>query len=80
MSHKQDALKMAIEQIENSRDIGSEAAMLVSDELATIIDERYTLRHKASTFSCYVSSEEKEQKISKKETKSKKLLKKLFGF
>ncbi len=77
-----DALKMAIREIENNKKVGTEAAMLIPDQKEQLnkLEERYTLRHKASTFSCYVSPEEKEEKISKKETKSKKLLKKIFGF
>lgn len=75
-----DALKMAIREIENNKKVGTEAAMLVSDNSVAKVNERYTLRHKASTFSCYVGSEEKEQKLSKKETKTKKLLKRIFGF
>ena len=80
MSHKEDMLKMAIRQIENNKNVGTEAAMLVSDKQLNKIDERYTLRHTSSMFSCYVSPEEKEQRLSNKETKTKKLIKKIFGF
>ncbi len=77
-----DALKIAIREIENNKKVGTEAAMLIpnQEEQLNKLEERYTLRHKASTFSCYVGSEEKEQKLSKKETKTKKLLKRIFGF
>jgi hypothetical protein len=48
---------------------------------------KYTLRHTASMFSCYVSPEEKKEEQetkqkdnNPKENKSKNMLKRLFGF
>ncbi len=61
-------------------EISENQSILKENKEDYIPKERYTLRHKASTFSCYVSPEEKEQRLSKKETKTKKLIKKIFGF